>query len=98
MESTQQNAESLLTTKLISNITDRGQPSVTELSLSSLALSKGELNILLPDDRRNDLHQAGQQLSHWNGMVSFLRSLYFRTVTCCALVGGKELTFQMPMC
>ena len=55
MENTSQNTESLLTTKLIPNITGRGQRSATERSLFSLPLSKNGLNILPPEDRRNDL-------------------------------------------
>ena len=64
MENTLQNTESLLTTKLIPNITGRGQLSMTELSLFSLALSKGGLNILSPEDRRNDLQWSKDVTSH----------------------------------
>ena len=55
MENTLQNTESLLTTKLIPNIAVRGQFSIAERSLFSLPLSKCGLNILSPEDRRNDL-------------------------------------------
>ena len=61
---TLQNTESLLTTKLIPNITGRGQLSIAERSLFSLQLSKGGLNILSPEDRRNDLQWSKDVTSH----------------------------------
>ena len=64
MENTLQNTESLLTTKLIPNITGRGQLSKAERSLFSLPLSKGRLNILSPEDRRNDLQWSKDVTSH----------------------------------
>ena len=64
MENTLQKTESLLTTNLIPNITGRGQLSIVERSLFSLALSKGGLNILSPEDRRNDLQWSKDVTSH----------------------------------
>ena len=64
MKNTLQNTESLLTTKLIPDITGRGQLSIAERSLFSLLLSKGGLNILSPDDRRNDLQWSKDVTSH----------------------------------
>ena len=64
MENTLQNTESLLTTKLIPNVTGRGQPSVTERRLFALPLSKGGLNIFSPEDRRNDLQWSKAVTSH----------------------------------
>ena len=64
MENTLQNTESLLTTKLIFNITGRVQLSIAERSLFSLPLSKGGLNILSPEDRRNDLQWSKDVTFH----------------------------------
>ena len=64
MENTLQNTEYLLTTKLNPNITGHGQLCATERSLLSQPFSKGGLNILSPEDRRNDLQLSKAVTSH----------------------------------
>ena len=54
----------LSTTKLIPNITGRGQLPIAERSLFSLPLSKSGLNILSPEGGRNDLQWSKDVTSH----------------------------------